>query len=175
VESSTQDQPYDVLVGIVVGAHGVRGELRVAPETDFPERFGELRRIYLSPPRGEARLLEVAGARVHPGKSLVFLRLAGVDDREAALALRGSRLYIREGDLAPLPPGRYYEFQILGLRVVTEDGRDLGPVTDIVRTGANDVYETPQALIPVIEPVIREVDLEQGRIVVRWIEGMEKS
>ncbi len=174
MESSTEDQPYDVLVGIVVGAHGVRGELRVAPETDFPERFAELRRLYLSPTRGAGRLVEIVGARVHQGKGLVLLRLAGVEDREAALALRGSRLYIQERDLAPLPAGRYYEFQILGLRVVTEEGCDLGPVTDIVRTGANDVYETPQALIPVIEPVIREVDLEQGRIVVRWMEGMLK-
>jgi 16S rRNA processing protein RimM len=168
-------EPYDVLVGVVVGAHGVRGELRVAPETDFPERFARLEVVSVAEKGRPPQLMKLAGARQHPAKGLVLLRLEGVDDRDAADALRGAQLRIRESDLVPLPPGQYYEFQILGLQVVTEEGRDLGKIIDIIHTGANDVYETPMALIPAIEQVMREVDLARGRVVVHWVEGMEKG
>ncbi len=174
VEFVSAEEPYDVLVGIVVGAHGVRGELRVAPETDFPERFAHLEELSLQAQGTAPRLVRVTASRQHTGKGLVLLSLEGVDDREAAAALRGARLYIREKDLVPLAPGEYYEFQILGLRVVTEEGRDLGEIIDIIHTGANDVYETPLAMIPVIEQTIREVDLNRGVVVVHWVEGMEK-
>jgi 16S rRNA processing protein RimM len=174
VDSQDSAEPYDVLVGRLVGAHGTRGEIRVNPETDFPERFADLAQAYLVPTRGEGRLVTITGARQHAGKGQVLLRLEGVEDREAAAALNGAEMYIRASELRPLPPGQYYEFQILDLQVVTEEGRELGPVTDILRTGANDVYETPVALIPAITPVIREVDLAAGRMVVHWLEGMEK-
>lgn len=163
-----------MLVGIVLGAHGLRGELRVAPETDFPERFAQLEQLALQVRGSAPRLVRVTASRLHSGKGLVLLSLAGVEDRDAAEALRGARLYIRESDLMPLAPDEYYEFQILGLRVVTEEGRDLGEIIDIIHTGANDVYETPVAMIPVIEQTIREVDLERGLLVVHWVEGMEK-
>jgi 16S rRNA processing protein RimM len=167
-------EAYDVLVGVVVGAHGVRGELRVAPETDFPERFARLESLSVAPKGGAPRMMRIAGARQHVGQGLVLLRLEGVQDREAAESLRGAGLFIRESDLTPLPEGFYYEFQILGLQVVTEEGRDLGTIVDIIRTGANDVYETPLAMIPAIEPIVREVDLAGGRMVVHWVEGLEK-
>ena len=161
-------------MGLVTGAHGLRGELRVRPETDFPERFARTPEVWVVPPRGEPGLRRITGSRLHSGKGLVLLRLEGVEDRDTALAFRGAQLYVRESDLVPLAEGQYYEFQIRGLAVVTEDGRDLGPVIDILHTGANDVYETPTALIPAIESVLREVDLEQGRLVIRWVEGLLK-
>ena len=167
-------EPYDVLVGVIVGAHGVRGELRVAPETDFPERFARLEAVSVAPKGAAPRMMQITAARQHVGKGLVLLRLAGINDRDAAEALRGAALCIRESDLTALPEGRYYEFQILGLTVVTEDGRDLGKIVDIIHTGANDVYETPTAMIPAIEQIVREVDLAGGRMVVQWVEGLEK-
>ena len=174
MDNTPAAEPYDVLVGVVVSAHGVRGEMRVSPETDFPERFATQESLSVVPRGAAPRLLRVESARTHTGKGLVLLRLEGIDDRDAADALRGSALYIRESDLTPLPEGRYYEFQILGLTVVTEDGRDLGKITEIIHTGANDVYETPLALIPAIDQIVRQVDLEAGRIVVHWVEGLEK-
>jgi 16S rRNA processing protein RimM len=104
----------------------------------------------------------------------VLLRIEGVDRREQAQALRGAELLLRRSDLVPLPKGQYYEFEILGLEVVTEEGRGLGPITGIIRTGANDVYETREALIPAVSQVIRLVDLNGKRMVVRRMEGMEK-
>ena len=172
--NSQPEEAWDILVGVIVGAHGVRGEVRVTPETDFPERFAELEQIFLVPPKGEGRLVKILGARQHAGKGQVLLTLEGVDVREKAAPLRGSGLFIRPCELKPLPEGQYYEFQILGLQVVTEEGQELGPVTDILRTGANDVYETPLALIPAVTQTLREVDLPGGRIVVRWMEGLLK-
>ena len=174
MHSASLNEPYDVLIGVIVGAHGVRGELRVAPETDFPERFARLEQVSVAPPGAAPRLVKITAARSHVGKGLVLLRLEGVDDRDAAEALRGAELRIPESDLTALPAGQYYEFQILGLPVVTEDGRDLGKIIDIIHTGANDVYETPLAMIPAIDHIVREVDLEQGRVVVHWVEGLEK-
>lgn len=167
-------ESYDVLVGVIVGAHGVGGEVRVVPETDFPERFESLSEVYLVPRQGKPWRATITGSRLHPGKGQLLLQLAGVTDREAAQALRGAELCIRPADLRSLPPGRFYEFQILGLRVVTEEGRDLGPIVDLIRTGANDVYETPQAMIPATKDTIIEVDLAEGRMVVRWREGLLK-
>jgi 16S rRNA processing protein RimM len=163
------------MIGVIVGAHGVRGEVRVMPETDNPDRFAQLKEVYLSPERGEGRMTKIVSARTHAGKGQVLLTLEGVTDRDVAQAMRGTALLIREADLLPLPEGRYYEFQILGLQVVTEEGRELGPVTEIIRTGANDVYETPLALIPVVDAVIRQVDLEGGRLVIRWMDGLLKK
>jgi 16S rRNA processing protein RimM len=152
----------------------VRGEVRVAPETDFPERFARLEQVSVAPPGAAPRLMKITAARSHVGKGLVLLRLEGIEERDAAEALRGAALRIRDRDLTALPEGRYYEFQILGLAVITEDGRDLGTIIDIIHTGANDVYETPRAMIPAIASIILEIDLEQGRMVVHWVEGLEK-
>jgi len=174
VDSAPDSEAYDVLIGMIVGAHALRGEVRVAPETDFPERFARLEMISVAPKGAAARLMKPVAARAHTGKSLVLLRLEGVEDRDTAEALRGATMHVRESDLTPLPEGRYYEFQVLGLTVVTEEGRDLGEIVDIIHTGANDVYETPVAMIPAIAQIVREVDLEGGRMVVRWVEGLEK-
>jgi len=167
-------ESYDILVGIVVGAHGVDGEVRVAPETDFPERFESMSQVHLVTDQGAPRTVSMSGSRLHTGKGQVLLQVEGIRDREQAQALRGAKLYVRPSDLRSLPPGRFYEFQILGLRVVTEEGRDLGPIVNILRTGANDVYETPQAMIPATKDMIVEVDLEGRRMVVRWVEGLLK-
>jgi 16S rRNA processing protein RimM len=174
VASAPATEPYDVLIGVIVAAHGVRGELRVAPETDFPERFARLGPVWVAPKTGPPRLMKITAARAHSGKGLVLLRLEGIADREAVESLRGAALFIRESDLTALPEGQYYEFQILGLQVFTEQGRDLGPILDIIHTGANDVYETPQAMIPAIPSILRQVDLEGRRVVVHWGEGLEK-
>ncbi|NLO73647.1 MAG: 16S rRNA processing protein RimM [candidate division WS1 bacterium] len=172
--NNEQPEAWDVLVGVVAGAHGVHGEVRINPETDFPECFATLEQVCLVPSKAEGRMVRVSGARQHTAKGQVLLRIEGVDRREQAQALRGAELLLRRSDLVPLPKGQYYEFEILGLEVVTEEGRGLGPITGIIRTGANDVYETREALIPAVSQVIRLVDLNGKRMVVRWMEGMEK-
>ena len=108
----------------------------------------------------------------------MILRIEGSEDREAAEAFRGSELLIPMQSAEPLPEGVYYRWQILGLAVVELDGQHLGTVAEILETGANDVYivrgDGPrELLLPAIESVILEVDLEQGRLLVRVPEGLE--
>jgi len=112
--------------------------------------------------------------RVRRGELL--MRLADCADREAAEAFRGQLVQIRVEQAAPLPSGQYYQHQIIGLPVVTEEGEALGDVTEILETGANDVYVVsgPQGeiLLPAIGSVIRQIDLEVRRITVHLLEGL---
>lgn len=158
-----------VTVARVVAAHGVRGELRAIPESDYPERLRPGREVYLAGPRpGWTRIV---AARPHRAP-LWLLRLDGVEDRDAAEALRGSELQVAAADLPPLPEGTYYHHQIVGLQVVTEAGRVLGHVEDIRRTGSADVYVVGPHLIPALREVVRSVDLAAGRMVVRPLPGL---
>ena len=164
-------EAYSVVVGVVVGAHGLRGELRVLPQTDFPGELVRRAELWLEQ-AGQGRLCRVETGRRQADKGLVLLKLAHCDDRTAAEALRGAVLKIRPADVVPLGPGEYYEWQIIGLEVVTGAGESLGQVAEILRTGANDVYVVGGRLIPAIADVIRSVDLDAGRIVIEPMPGL---
>ena len=163
-----------ITVGEIGTAHGVRGELRLRPETDFPERLVPGRRVFLQGP--EPRWAEIAGARPQ-GRGWWLLRLSGVDDRDTAMALRGYLVQVPSTDLPPLPEGQYYHHQIVGLEVVDESGRSLGRVESVERTGANDVYVVRPAggrtwLLPAIRDVVRRIDPGAGRIEIRLMAGL---
>jgi len=153
--------PGDLAVGRVAAAHGLRGQVRVEPLTDDPARFRRLRRVRLDLPDGEQRPAQVESAVVS-ANGRVLLKLEGCDDRDAAHALRGAYILIPRAQAVKLPPGRYFVDDIVGLRVVTVEGADLGVVEEVVRTGANDVYVTRRAMIPAMREVVRRVDLEAG-------------
>jgi len=155
-----------------VAAHGLRGEVRCALHTDFPDRFTPGLRLWVVPRGKEPWPSRVRRARWHESKALLILALEGVQGRDQARELTGAMLEVDERDAVPLPEGVYYEHQIIGLRVVSTDGRDLGTVQDILHTGANDVYETPVCLIPAIADVVQEIDVERGQIVVKIIPGL---
>jgi 16S rRNA processing protein RimM len=152
-----------VAVGWIAAPWGLRGDLKVQPLTDFPERFQRGAALWV---RG--RRIEVQRSRWSRG--FVYLGLSGIDSRSAAEELRGALLEVPESDLAPLPEGQYYRFQVIGLEVRTPEGRPLGRVAEILSTGSNDVYVVRggprELLIPAIEDVVKEVDIEGGRLVV---------
>jgi 16S rRNA processing protein RimM len=106
----------------------------------------------------------------------VALTLADIADRNAAQAMFGTPLYVKRGDVMPLPEGRYYHDQIIGLRVVTTTGKHLGTVVEIMATGSNDVYITregdAEVLIPALRDVVKEIDVPGGTMVVEPIEGL---
>ncbi len=159
-------------IGIITRPHGLRGEVRVLPDTDFPERFRSLRRVLVAGPEGEVPY-EVESVRSHGRFFLVKLR--GVDRWEDAQALQGRALHIPREEAVPLPEGTYYIADILGLEVRTVEGDVLGRVREVLRTGANDVYVVAgrrEVLLPAIEDVVEKVDLEAGRIVVRLLPGL---
>lgn len=167
----SNDSCYDVLIGVVAGAHGTTGEVKVVLETDFPERFARLQTVFIK--RGdEGRLMTLTQSRLRPGKGQVVLKFEGVDDPDAAAQLRGSELYVSPQQLIPLEPGQYYQFELLGIEVVTTTGQALGPVTEVRHTGANDVYVTEQALIPAIDSVVKQIDLQRRRMIIEPMEGL---
>lgn len=169
--SSNSSSEYDVQVGRILGAHALKGTVRVAPETDIPNRHQTLKEVLVRMLKGPAVLLKVEKA-AESSKKTWLVRFEGVNTREGSEALKGGIMYIRDEDLAPLPEGRYYVHQIIGLRVVTVDGRELGPVTEVLETGANDVYVTEGGLIPAIPQVLKEIDLQAGTMLIDPLPGM---
>lgn len=154
----------------MVKPHGLHGNVWVNLNTDFPERLPDWQELEIVGPDG-ARSVTVTDVKgISGGRCIV--KIKGVNNREQAEAIRGQTLRMERSGLPELPEGCYYDFQIIGLRVVTVEGRDLGEVRAILRTGANDIYETDAALIPAIESVVQEIDIDGGRIVIEEVEGL---
>jgi len=166
---SVNEEPWSLVIGRVTGPFGTRGEVRVRAETDFPERFRELGDVCLELPDGEERMVRVDGARLTAKGILVKLR--GYEDRDSVEGLRRALLKVKPSMAAPLPEGSYWVHEIIGLRAITEEGRDLGEITEVLRSPANDVYVTESAMIPAVREVVREIDVEKGRMIVALPEG----
>ncbi len=140
--------------------------------TDFPERIRQGKTLYI----GESHQpLKVAGRRVHGGN--ILLAFNGIDTPEEAGRLRNQWVYVPAEDRPPLPEGEYYHHQLMGLQVKNEDGSDLGKITSILETGANDVYVVrsesgKEVLLPAIQSVILGIDLENGQMLVHLLPGL---
>jgi 16S rRNA processing protein RimM len=163
-----------LVVGVFVGTHGTQGEVKLRPLTEFPERIPKLKELRLRFPDGAEETRRLVGSRAHKGMLLV--RLEGVTTMAAAEALRGAQVLVSIEEAAPLPEGRYYEHQILGLRVVTPGGEELGTVTQIIEGASNDVYVAGRYLIPATHDAVLRLAPEEGMIVVRskeYLEGEE--
>jgi 16S rRNA processing protein RimM len=164
-------EPRFLTIARVIKPWGVRGDLKLEVLTDFPDRLNRLTRVYLGP---EAVPHTVAHFRWHSGELL--LRLTDVGDRNAAELLRDQLVQIARPDAVELPPGQFYEHQIIGLKVVTEDGELLGQVVEVLATGANDVYVVQgprgEVLLPARIEVVRAIDLDAGTMTVRLLPGL---
>ena len=164
-------EPRYLVVGRIIAPWGVRGEVKVTIETDFPERFERLKRVYLGE---KATSFVLEGSRLHKGHAL--LKLGGCDDRDAAEKLRGQLVQIPIEEAMPLGEDEYYIYQVVGLDVWTTEGEHLGRVSEVLFTGANDVYvvqgEKGEILIPAVEDVVLEVDPAGGRLTVELMEGL---
>jgi 16S rRNA processing protein RimM len=177
-----------LIVARVLRAHGVHGEVACEIITEFPERFQRTKRVFLTPPSRSNWLEPLDGATPQPyavtrtrlvqhrGQAEVVLALEAVTDRDAADALRGYLVQVPRREAWKLPRGRFYWHQIIGLRVVTTDGEEIGTVTDILETGANDVYVVkgagPERLIPAVKELVKSIAPERGEMVVSLLPGM---
>jgi 16S rRNA processing protein RimM len=161
-----------LIIGKVSRPHGIAGEIKVQLAPEYEGVFDGVGRVYLNDAEHPYRVLS---HRVHQGG--VLLRLEHIVNRNAAEALRGARVLICTSDLPALPPGEYYTYQLIGLRVVRESGEALGELSEVLRTGSNDVYvvktTTGELLLPAIESVIRAIDLEAGTMTVVVPAGLE--
>jgi 16S rRNA processing protein RimM len=160
----------------VLRPHGVRGELRVEVITGHPERLGQHAHFYLAHPDSPEQAQRYSVEEIRGHKEIVLLKLEGCDDRNEAEVLRDMLVQVPAEEAVPLEEGEYYHFQIVGVRVETEDGEWLGQVAEVLETGANDVYlvrgPRGEILLPAIVDVVLELDLEARRMVVRLLPGM---
>ena len=159
-------------IGEIVAVHGLHGQVRVMPLTDFPERFRLLDVVSLSRPERLAAQFRIRSVDWRSGKRQLLLTFQGIRNRAQAAALVGAFIEIEDHQAVELPEDTYFEHDIIGLSVVTTDGRDLGKVTEVLRTGANDVYVTPQGLIPAIGDVVQDIDLAAGTMTIIAVPGL---
>lgn len=163
-----------LLIGTVIDAFGLHGEIKIR---SFTDRVDHLRRHVRTVFLGEERR-PFALQRVHePKAGVLILTLGGVTDRTTAEALRGAEVTIRESDAAPLDTDEYFIHQLYGLRVVERNGEEIGVVREVLQTGANDVivverHGCPDTLLPMIHDVVERLDIAAGEIVVRLLPGL---
>ncbi len=157
-------------LGKVVNTHGIRGEVKIQPWCDDPMIFDELEYIYVGGKR-----YDILRSRLH--KNCVIAQLEGVPDINTAELLRNQVVTVEREMLGELPEGTYYIADLEGLTVKTVDGEILGTISEVIKTGSNDVYvvDSPgrkPILIPVIDQVVKEVNIEDGYVLVELMKGL---
>jgi len=162
----------DILeVGKIVNTHGLKGEVKVVPWTDYPEVFEDIKNVSLK----NGQNFKIKGVKYQ--KNNIILKLSGIDTIEDAEKLKNSILFAEKTELGELPDGVYYVADLLGLRVKTDEGEILGTISDVINTGANDIYEVKREdkkplLIPVIDDVVLNISIEDGEVLVHLMEGL---
>lgn len=160
-----------MIVGRIARAHGVAGEVSVEIRSDNPDRFAQGSQLFLEDGRG----LVIAASRPHGSRLLISFE--GVADRDAAEALRGEILVIPGSMLPPLPEGEWWPAALAGCEVVTESGRSIGTLVDVIPNPAHDLWVVAGAggeetFVPALKDVLVEVDPSARRIVVRDVPGI---
>lgn len=170
-------------IGVITTSHGLKGEVKVYPTTDSPQRFKEVKKVQIRT-RKETIETEITEARFF--KNLAIVKFAAFDDVEQVKNLHNAEIFIDRKDGQKLEEGEYYIADLIGCTVLTEDGKTLGKVKDVLQTGANDVYVVDTAgienqdtagkkselLLPVIPDCIKKVDIEKGQITVFLMPGL---
>ena len=162
-----------IRVGQVGGAYGVEGAVKVIPLTDFDDRFAKGSRLVLE---GAEREIEWS----RPGHPGLVVKFRGIDNRTIADLFRGRYLEIAEEAARPLPEGRFYHHQVVGLTVLTSSGQPLGTIAEVLERPANDVWVSRDGvvehLIPATKDAVVEVDVDAGRVVVAdWLVAVEDA
>lgn len=166
----------DVLipVGKIIGAHGIRGQVRVYSYSGNLESLRAARTVVLKSPQGDTREVALAGVTPHGGK--IILGLKDFTDINQVLPLVGSEICLLPSQLPEPGEDEYYWRDLIGLEVVTQDGTVIGSLVDIFETGSNDVYvvrnEEREYLIPAVASVIASIDLAGGRMTITPLEGL---
>ncbi|NLJ71863.1 MAG: 16S rRNA processing protein RimM [Syntrophomonadaceae bacterium] len=163
-----------VSIGKIVGTFGYKGFFKVLPLTDFPERFKELKNVWLCAADREEELTVEA---TRPHNELYLVKLQGIETKEVAMTYKNAFLKVREAEIYPLPEGYYYHFQLKQMKVFDDKLGYLGKLVEVLETGANDVYVIESdkygaILIPALKQVIKEVDLTNKRMSVLLLDGL---
>ena len=167
-----------IKIGKIVNAAALKGEVKIYHYSDYKERFEELDSVIVCGDRrgSDERQYEIENVRYQ--KDMVIAKLKGVDDRNAAESLKGFDVFITEEDLRELPEDTFYLRDLIGCEVIDgRDGKSLGQISDVLKTGAQDIYQVElafggQALIPAVAQFIEKVDIRQKTVVIKVIPGL---
>lgn len=161
-------------VGVITQTHGIRGEVKVFPTTDDAARFKKLKKVTLDNGK-ERRELEIASVRFF--KNLVILKFKGIDNINDVEKYKKAPLYVTREDAVPLGENEYFIADLIGLKVISDEGEALGILDDVLQTGANDVYVVKcdngeEILVPAIKDCVKNVDIEGKEITLHLLPGL---
>ena len=160
-------------VGVISSTHGVRGEVKVFPTTDDPQRFKSLKNVILD--TGKEQIpLEIQGVKFF--KQFVILKFKGIDNINDIERYKRRSLFVKREDAVELEEDEYYIADLIGMDVITDEGEE-GKLVDVIETGANEVYVVEfdkygEVLIPAIHDCILDVDIETMSMKVHLLEGL---
>lgn len=165
-------------VGTVTNTHALKGEVKVYPLTDDARRYDDLKQKEVRLISGNGKVTrDLTVEKVRYFKNLVIVKFKGLDNIADVEGFKGAGLYVSRENAVELKEDEYYEVDLIGMEVFTEDGSLLGELKGVIHTGANDVYDVTlqsggRVLIPAIKQCILEVDVEEGRMTVHLLEGL---
>ena len=173
--NSEKNKKELILIGEIVSAIGIKGEVKIKSYSSSPDRFQRLDKINLETGSGVfvVKSISSAGAR----GNMVAIKFADIDDRNAAEALVGGKLYIDESQLEELPKDTYYVRDLIGLKVIDEEGKSIGEIKDVLQTGPQDIYviklpDGKETMVPAVKEFIKEINMDSKSVVIHFIEGM---
>ena len=177
--SNLKDDRY-LLLGKVARPFGIKGEVRVHPFNPFSETFTRIKSLLLRSPDGNTRECQIESVRPH--QDFFLIRFQGVDDRDQAEAIRDFEVLVRKDQLPAPKKGEFYWHQLLGLKAVSEDGRELGRVVALEQTNpylsGNDILvikaDCREVLVPFTRQTVKKVDLEKGEIIISNLEDFQE-
>ena len=161
-------------VGVISSTHGIGGEVKVFPTTDDSQRFKKLKQVLLDTGK---EYLELEVERVRFFKQMVIVKFKGYNNINDIEKYKGKDLLVTRENAVPLEENEYFIYDIIGAQVETEEGKLLGELTEVLTTGANDVYvvklpDGKEVLLPVIEDCVKEIDTENKKVVVHLMPGL---
>jgi 16S rRNA processing protein RimM len=166
-----------VEIGRIIRSHGLAGRMKVLSYLESPDVLNNLPEVFVGRRAAEASVFPLDA--VQPGREFFILKLGGIDDSDAAAKLVGSFVWMPSEKMKKLPEGEYYWLDIIGLQVVTEEGKVLGRIESVFPTGSSDVYVCQggekEILLPAIGDVVRNIDMDRRIMVVRLLKGLTES
>ncbi|WP_366921634.1 ribosome maturation factor RimM [Metallumcola ferriviriculae] len=164
-----------IIIGKVTTTHGHRGELKILPLTEFPERFKEMSSVEVET-NGRCQILHIDTVRKH--KKFLIIKFQEIHDMDEAVLYRDADVVVSKSEVKALSEGSYYHFQLIGLDVYDEDGNYLGQIDKILEPGGHDIFAVidrnsgKELLIPVVKEWVSQIDLIEKRVTVKLLPGL---